>query len=339
MNNLIPSSSSSFKLSFHIIVAATQKGGIGFQNDLPWTNLLKEDLRHFKEITNTITDSTKQNVLIMGRKTWDSIPASRRPLSNRINIVLSRTPSPSSILEKEQKENIPIFCSSLEQALELCSSLSTQKKIEQVFVMGGAQIYNEAFLHPLCDQIYYTQILQDFECDTFIEPINQVDFELIQLSAVKVENQIPFQFLTFQKKQTLLLPKKRLLSTNSSTSFNTNQEEMQYLNLIQKILTQGVLKGDRTGTGTFSIFGEQMRFSLRNNSFPLITTKKVFWRGVVEELLWLIRGSTDSKELAEKKVHIWDDNGSREFLDKMGFTERKVGDLGPVSILFLLFFY
>ena len=59
--------------------------------------------------------------------------------------------------------------------------------------------------------------------------------------------------------------------------------------------------------------------------FPLLTTKRVFWRAVVEELLWFIRGSTNAKELSEKGVHIWDANGSREFLDKQGFTQREEG--------------
>lgn len=63
---------------------------------------------------------------------------------------------------------------------------------------------------------------------------------------------------------------------------------------------------------------------------PLLTTKRVFWRGVVEELLWFIRGSTNSKELAEKGVHIWDGNGSKEFLSSLGFGDREEGDLGPV---------
>lgn len=82
--------------------------------------------------------------------------------------------------------------------------------------------------------------------------------------------------------------------------------------------------------GTLSIFGAQMRFSLRNNIFPLLTTKRVFWRGVVEELLWFIKGSTNAKELADKKVHIWNANSSREFLDANGFKDREEGDLGPV---------
>ena len=61
-----------------------------------------------------------------------------------------------------------------------------------------------------------------------------------------------------------------------------------------------------------------MRFSLRE-SFPLLTTKRVFWRGVAEELLWFIKGSTNAKELAEKGVHIWDANGSKEFLEGRGW--------------------
>nr|CAC84368.1 thymidylate synthase [Saimiriine gammaherpesvirus 2] len=105
--------------------------------------------------------------------------------------------------------------------------------------------------------------------------------------------------------------------------------EHQYLSQVQHILNYGSFKNDRTGTGTLSIFGTQSRFSLENE-FPLLTTKRVFWRGVVEELLWFIRGSTDSKELSAAGVHIWDANGSRSFLDKLGFYDRDEGDLGPV---------
>ncbi|CAH8480426.1 unnamed protein product [Heterobilharzia americana] len=106
--------------------------------------------------------------------------------------------------------------------------------------------------------------------------------------------------------------------------------ENGYLNLLRYILAKGIERADRTKTGTCAVFGPQMRFSLRNHEFPLLTTKTVFFRGIVEELLWFIRGSTNSRELAEKKVHFWDANGSREFLDGLGFTEREEGDLGPV---------
>lgn len=91
----------------------------------------------------------------------------------------------------------------------------------------------------------------------------------------------------------------------------------------------GVTRGDRTGVGTISIFGAQMRFDLRNQ-FPLLTTKRVFWRAVAEELLWFIKGSTDAKLLQAKNIRIWDGNSTREFLDASGFQDREVGDLGPV---------
>lgn len=107
-------------------------------------------------------------------------------------------------------------------------------------------------------------------------------------------------------------------------------DEHNYFDLIRNILKNGKFKPDRTGTGTISLFGAQIRFNLRENTLPLLTTKRVFWRGVVEELLWFIRGSTDSNLLRDKHVHIWDANGSKEFLEKSGLGHREEGDLGPV---------
>lgn len=116
---------------------------------------------------------------------------------------------------------------------------------------------------------------------------------------------------------------------NRSNSI-AEHDECQYLNLVKTIIQKGNVKGDRTGTGTHSIFGAQMRFSLKDGTFPLLTTKRVFMRGITEELLWFIRGSTSAKELKEKKVNIWEGNSSRQFLDSCGFTDREEGDLGPV---------
>lgn len=108
-------------------------------------------------------------------------------------------------------------------------------------------------------------------------------------------------------------------------------EERIYLNALFTILEKGEKRTDRTGTGTLSIFGRtHLSFDLQGGQIPLLTTRRIYWKGVVEELLWMIRGCTDAKELAKKHVHIWDANGSREALDKLGFKNRKEGDLGPV---------
>ncbi|KAK9460118.1 thymidylate synthase/dCMP hydroxymethylase domain-containing protein [Lipomyces oligophaga] len=110
-----------------------------------------------------------------------------------------------------------------------------------------------------------------------------------------------------------------------------NPEEYAYLELCREILNRGEKRLDRTGTGTYSLFAPpQMRFSLRDNTFPLLTTKRVFVRGIIQELLWFVSGDTSSLTLQKKDIHIWDGNGSREYLDSVGLGQRQVGDLGPV---------
>ncbi|KAI0788904.1 thymidylate synthase/dCMP hydroxymethylase domain-containing protein [Abortiporus biennis] len=108
-------------------------------------------------------------------------------------------------------------------------------------------------------------------------------------------------------------------------------EEYQYLELIRNVLDRGDPRPDRTGTGTIAIFAPpSLRFSLADNTLPLLTTKRTFLRGIVEELIWFIYGCTDSKVLSDKGVKIWDGNGSKEFLEKRGLGHRREGDLGPV---------
>lgn len=106
-------------------------------------------------------------------------------------------------------------------------------------------------------------------------------------------------------------------------------EEHQYLDLVNECIKHGNYRTDRTGTGAYSLFGKQMRFSLTDGIFPLLTTKFVPFRVVLAELLFFVRGETDNAILREQKVHIWDGNSTREFFLKNGI-DREKGDLGPV---------
>ncbi|EOA83802.1 Thymidylate synthase [Exserohilum turcicum] len=122
---------------------------------------------------------------------------------------------------------------------------------------------------------------------------------------------------------------------------NPAHDEHQYLSLIRDILQNGEYRPDRTGTGTYAVpFPPQMRFSLSRPSsdptqppqliLPLLTTKRVFLRAVIGELLWFIAGSTHSQALSDAGIKIWDGNGSRAYLDSVGLSHYAEGELGPV---------
>lgn len=130
---------------FSIVVAIDSQLGIGKTGALPWR--LKEDMKHFRELTT----AGDHNVVIMGRKTWDSIPEKFRPLPNRINVVLSRSAStfPGAI-----------SASSLEHAM---SALPTVHG--KVFVIGGGEIYAQAVNHPACTELWITRVGASFDCD------------------------------------------------------------------------------------------------------------------------------------------------------------------------------
>ncbi len=166
--------------TFSIIVAFDSQYGIGKKGQLPWHLAL--DLKHFKEITTTVIDPAKKNAVIMGRKTWESLPQKFRPLPGRVNVVLSR----------EGKLSLPsgVLCSSyLDDALSRLSS----RDIENVFVIGGAQIYAHAIDHPLCQKLFVTHVQGEYGCDTFFPPISR-QFFLISSSENYRQEAISFQF-------------------------------------------------------------------------------------------------------------------------------------------------
>ncbi|EFN56442.1 hypothetical protein CHLNCDRAFT_30873 [Chlorella variabilis] len=321
--------------TIQIVVAATKQWGIGKGGSLPWS--LPGDMKYFRELTSRTADPAKQNVVIMGRKTWESIPAKFRPLAGRINVVLTRGAvagdenasapgnATAALAEASKAEGVHIS-SSLDSALEMLSGPEFDSRVESVFVIGGGQVYKECMESPLLSAIHLTLVegeaAEAANCDTFMPPVDESRFRLWSASAPRSVGGTRYSFLCYTRAGQEGLP--ALPPTVAS-----RHEEHQYLEMIEDVMANGVFRGDRTGTGTYSKFGATMRFNLRH-SFPLLTTKRVFWRGVAEELLWFVSGCTNARVLMDKGIHIWDGNGSREYLDSIGLSHREEMDLGPV---------
>eukprot|EP01062_Namystynia_karyoxenos_P029934 TRINITY_DN22421_c0_g1_i1.p1 TRINITY_DN22421_c0_g1~~TRINITY_DN22421_c0_g1_i1.p1 ORF type:complete len:513 (+),score=203.42 TRINITY_DN22421_c0_g1_i1:82-1620(+) len=306
---------------FQVVVAADSQGGIGKAGKLPWR--LRGDMKFFKELTmapsSKSVPAAKRNCCIMGRSTWQSIPAKFRPLDGRLNLIISTTLDQEQVRKEladpSKGEDVHVVRSGLEGALDLLCSEEFVDKVDRVFLIGGAGLIQNALSPPVnraLQSVHITRVQGDFACDVkidFPEAERVLGYRLVNTSEEHEEEQAKYRFQTYQR---------------------VNREEQQYLDLVADIMETGNRKMDRTGTGTLSKFGAQMRFSLRDGQFPLLTTKRVFWRGVAEELLWFIRGCTDGNQLKAKGVGIWDGNGTREFLDSRGLHHREEGDLGPI---------
>ena len=106
-------------------------------------------------------------------------------------------------------------------------------------------------------------------------------------------------------------------------------QEFQYLSLLKNIINNGVREKGRNGI-TYTQIGGMMRFSLKNNQIPIMTTKKMAWRVCLKELLWFMNGDTNNELLQKENVKIWNDNANREFLDSRGLYHLRENDLGPV---------
>lgn len=405
-----------------VVAAAAGSLGIGKNGALPWH--LAGDMAYFKKVTSTPATPGKINAVIMGRKTWQSIPGRFRPLAGRRNIVLSRNPAARGQLLLPDDV---LLAGSLAEALALLAGAPHVAEVDKVFVIGGGMVYREALGLPsaegltsrvaqgLCEKVLLTSVRAGDgrfdDCDVHFPVLAPERFKLVSRSPVQEEKGVEYSFDEYDRifhadtgksehsagpavgagivseggggggggitvtvdiaaeqdkeKATLSCRAQQatrdengvLAQEDASTARSkrkadvssacivqessaptaaslavgakagigpvaepeeervSNDEEMQYLRLVEDILENGVLRGDRTGTGTLSKFGVQMRFSLRDNLFPLLTTKRVFWRGVAEELLWFISGCTNANVLKNRGIHIWDGNGSREFLD------------------------
>lgn len=285
-------------MEFYIIVTHTQSYGIGSNGNIPWH--LPSELQFFLNQTINTTTKTKQNIVIMGRKTWDSIPHQYRPLRDRFNIVI--TNSPQTIGESDTH----ICLTSFDDAIKY--SKKNEELYECCYIIGGSSIYKAALECPKIRFLYGTTIKYPHKCDTYIENYIEPRHGFEVLSKISATNKYEIH----------------LYSRNKSTQ---NPHDTEYLKLCNKVLHLGEHRNDRTNVGTISNFSEKLEFDI-STSFPLLTTKRVYWKAIVEELLWFLSGSTDSHILKNKGIKIWEGNTTREFLDKTGLTQLEPGDIG-----------
>jgi len=170
---------------FSLIVAHDQNLGIGKGNQLPWR--IPQDLKRFRELTSAGQDANLLNAVIMGRKTWDSIPPKQRPLPKRHNIVLTR-----SNLLLAQKDTWVV--SSLEKAVSIAEELLC----ENLFVIGGAEVYRQAIGLDKFRRLYATEIKGSFDCDVFFPDYSSF-FTLSEQSEWMHDQLHTFRFCTYEK--------------------------------------------------------------------------------------------------------------------------------------------
>jgi thymidylate synthase/dihydrofolate reductase len=258
-----------------VIVAMNEKGGIGYQNRLPWE--CKKDLALFRQ-------KTLGKTIVVGRKTAQYLPK----LPERKIICITR----SNTLDITGWNN----------DVDLLYNLDDLVLTDDIIIAGGSQIYASAFQsRSIVQKVYLSIIKGEHKCDSY--------FKLEWLDNFVIIEKTDFDDFSHY----VLL--------------RTSNGEQEYLKLLKEIMLDGDRRITRNGE-TISMFKNDMKFDLRNG-FPLLTTKKMFLRGILEEFLFFLRGHTDSSVLSEKGVRIWEQNTSKEFILSVGLPYSK-GVMGPM---------
>tara|TARA_Y100000991_G_scaffold202767_1_gene176861 strand:+ start:228 stop:1646 length:1419 start_codon:yes stop_codon:yes gene_type:complete len=282
-------------MKFSIVVATDKDGGIGLNKNnkysIPWSNAL--DMKFFKDLTSS---KDIKKVIIMGKNTYFSLPIDNLP--NRTNIVI--TSNPSLITNKD------VFTyTNLNEALKF------SKQFDEIYVIGGSQLYKEALKHESLDKIYWNIINKTNEECNIKFPLSFEDvqnhFILDKQYDLSILNSDDIKFYKFLS--------------------NKNTDESKYLGLLDEIMKYGNERKTRNSI-TKSLFGKQLTFDLKDK-FPLLTTKKMFLRGIFEELIWFLKGDTNSKILENKKVNIWKWNSTQDFIDSQNLPYKE-GDIGAM---------
>lgn len=281
-----------------IVARRSSDNAIGSNGKIPW--YVPEDLSFFSKSTKKSSNTEYKNVCIMGRITYKTL--GRLTLPNRIIYVVTR--NVNFEVEEGYEDSVKIFNCPLEAL-----NAAKNSQCEKIFICGGDTIYRQLVRYS--DFIYLSEIHYDNQAvgDAFFSQELLSNFEIIDSYPIMYSknNKIPY----------------------THDIYRMIRQENRYTDIAKLIINEGEIKDDRTGIGTISVFGTSIEFDVSGDSFPLLTTKRVYWKGVVSELLWFIKGDTNANRLSNDGVKIWDGNTSREFLDKRGLTDYEIGDIGP----------
>lgn len=275
-----------------LILAVDNRGGLAKNGKIPWKN--KEEMKFFTKMTTGKT-------VVMGRKTHESIG---HDLKDRVNLVV-RQGNYQEVLKQITK-------------LEAAGT--------EVWCIGGTKLARAFLDDGMITDVYLSVLNEDYNCDL------QSPFVLLQTGLPEC----PLEICYFNSLDGFRYWHTSVFQVGDGftvyRAFAPNRDENNFKALVRNICQNGDRREDRTGMGTRSLFGEQLKFKLyRGNEIilPVSTLRTSFNRGIFEELMWFIRGQTDSKILEEKKVNIWKKNSQKEVLKSLEL-EYPEGDCGPV---------
>ncbi len=283
---------------YKLIVARNSVNGIGLQGTLPW-KANSEDMAFFKAVTIN-------HVVIMGRGTWESLPG---PLSNRINIILT---------SKADRLELPAQCFAF-KSIKACDTFVRKEYPERIkWVIGGEAVYNAYLEKELVSEVAITEFLSAEPCDRYFNWFsNGQTHGFCRESSIALSSMCVCTIYTKQ-----------------------NKEELRLQNAMSEIIERGMVRSTRTGVATRSVFGRMFEYVMEEKvnpatgtsmyRLPLLTSKRMFTRGVFGELKWFLNGRVDSKELERDGINIWKGNTSRAFLDQAGLIHHEEGETGPI---------
>lgn len=307
-------------INYYLVLATDNKFGIGYKNNLPWCNDV--DMSFFKYIT-TRPFQKILNVILMGNNTFKLF--NNKPLTDRLTCVLSRTYKNSNDEKLRYYTNIDEFVYDMNNNLKRDFDNIDGANI---YICGGSQIYTEFVVRykNLINCVYHTYLDKEFVCDVFLDNcVKELFIEHYKTWKKKFTyaDQYEMVFKQYTYKQTLF---DNFTDNYKQQNYVINKEEKKYLDLIETLINKPT-RQTRNGL-VHSSFGTTLTFDCRNN-YPLLTTKKVNFKAVAEELFMFLRGDTNTKVLENQGINIWKGNTNAEFLKKVNLNYED-GDMGSM---------